>query len=251
MRVATKDKTAVCCNKICIIRWSEIIRQITVFLARWQLYNLKWLSLFSSNLHLGGRSVSSDPPRWCNDSIFGKKNFVLVETDCAPEKDIFCLYLLRLIQAREQQQWLMDQNIDFSWTGFHHCYHARRVGSLSTVKPLLSRPRGLPSNRYYEIMRDLRQRINNWSLIVFSSVLSSSDCQTLPYEHIAVMMLLLSVWSSHCKSDHRAAAGQQHMGWLHFHLMHFKPTSPINHAVSSSGSDISIYSTTTAQRSKV
>lgn len=40
--------------------------------------------------------------------------------------------------------------------------------------------------------------------------------------------MLLSVCSSHCKSDHRAAAGQQHRGWLHFHLILSIPTSPLN-----------------------
>lgn len=65
-----------------------------------------------------------------------KEIFVLSETDCTSEKkkDIFSLHLLCLIQEREWQKWLMDQNIDFSWTGFHHCYHARHVCvSQSTV----------------------------------------------------------------------------------------------------------------------
>lgn len=66
--------------------------------------------------------------------------------------------------------------------------------------------------------------------------------------------MLLSVCSSHCKSDHKAAAGQQHMGWLHFHLMHFMPTSPINlvsHAVSSSATYIFYLFTNTARMKRL
>lgn len=81
--------------------------------------------MFSSKTrHLKDRSVSPQSLRWCNDLICGRI-FVLSGTDCGSEEDFFSL--LCLIEATEQKKWLMDQNIDFSWTGFHHHYHAQRV----------------------------------------------------------------------------------------------------------------------------
>lgn len=117
-----------------------------------------------------------------------KKIFVLHETDCTSEKDISSLFPLCLIQVREQQKWLMDQNIDFSWTGFHHCHHTRRV---SVGRLRLCRPQGQPSNRFYEIMRDLNRRINNWTVFFFSFVLSLPDCKTLTCCSDAAVSLFL------------------------------------------------------------
>lgn len=86
----------------------------------------------------------------------------------AAQKRTFSLYLLCLIQERGQEKWLMDQNIDFRWTGgfiiviMHGA--SLRTQSQSAVKTPPLRPQGLPSNRCYEIMRDLSQWINNWTV---------------------------------------------------------------------------------------
>lgn len=73
-----------------------------------------------------------------------------------------------------------DQNIDFSWTRFHHCYHARcvLVGRL-----WLPHPQGWLSNRFHEIMRAPSQQINNWlppPLVFFQCLNAKCYCINIP-----------------------------------------------------------------------
>lgn len=169
----------------------------------------------------GERSVSLFSWTWCNGVISGNI-FVLSET--AAQKRTFSLYLLCLIQERGQEKWLMDQNIDFSWTGgfiiviMHDA--SLRTQSQSAVKTPPLRPQGLPSNRCYEIMRDLSQWINNWT--VFFTPLC---CHCVTAKHCCINMLR-RCRSFHCTSDHRTAAEQEHMRGAHCQSMQSIPTAP-------------------------
>lgn len=123
MSVATTDKTVVCCNKMCGISWCKITRQMMAFLQRWQLYN-KTCEVCCIQILISRKGQFHQIHlKWRNNTIFGEKLSFLVhcETEYTSEKDIFSLYLLCLIPEREQQKWLMDQNIDFSKASLLSC----------------------------------------------------------------------------------------------------------------------------------
>lgn len=217
MSLATMDKTAASRDKMCPIWRHKIPRQITAFPEREQ-------SQFETTVRVAFRRevTFSNMMQWHviwknlgfhRDWLRLRKGHFLSVPAVSNPRD----GTAKVTHGREYWFYLNRGFIIVTM----------RVASLWTERAtLLGRHvfRDRTSNRYYEIMRDLSRRINNWTAFLLLCRHPLTAKRRL-HQHVAAVPL--SVCSRRLKSGHGAAAGQQHTGWLYLYLTPSIPDSPL------------------------